>query len=87
MATVLKLTGTAGSPVVTPPMDELEEKSNPNQTFPCDLDNFEHQQELLDGLPTIVGGYDNTKQNDVLYQVLEQRKAKFVVLNQIVIVW
>ena len=25
--------------------------------------------ELLDGLPTIVGGYDNDRQNDILYQV------------------
>ena len=26
------------------------------------------KMELLEGLPTIVGGYDNTNQNDVLYQ-------------------
>ena len=27
------------------------------------------RMELLDGLPTVVGGYDNKQQNDILYQV------------------
>ena len=28
------------------------------------------RMELLDGRPTIIGGYDNEGQNDILYQVL-----------------
>ena len=49
MATVLKSTGTAGSIVVTPPMDSPVEQSDLlNQTYPCDPDNRKYQQELLE---------------------------------------
>ena len=50
MATALKSTGTAGSTVVTPPMDSPVEQPNSPQAFPCDPDNYRKNQELLDGI-------------------------------------